>query len=60
MRQRAGIFAGLLIVVAVAVGTAAGVAGLLAGAATTGVRAVLEREPGADLSLRIALPLDAA
>ncbi|WP_314508387.1 hypothetical protein [uncultured Microbacterium sp.] len=59
MRQRAGIFAGLLIVVSVAVGTAAGAIGVLSAAATTGVRAVLDVEPGADLALRVALPRDA-
>ncbi|MET0860212.1 MAG: hypothetical protein ABW091_04205, partial [Microbacterium sp.] len=57
MRQRAGLFAGLLVVAAVAVGTAAGISGLLATASTTGVRAVLAQQPGSELALRAALPL---
>ncbi|WP_091707444.1 FtsX-like permease family protein [Microbacterium sp. cf046] len=59
MRQRAGLFAGLMIVATVAVGTAAGIVGLLSSAATTGVRTVLEAVPGAELALRAALPLAA-
>ena len=57
MRQRAGLFAGLLVVAAVTVGTAAAISGLLSTASTTGVRAVLAQQPGSERALRAALPL---
>ncbi len=58
MRQRAGLFAGLLVVAGVAVGTAAGISGLLSTASATGVRAVLAQQPGSERALRAALPLE--
>lgn len=59
MRQRASLFAGLLVVAGIAAGASAGVVGYVSSSATEGVRGILGTMPPSDLSLGLAMALAA-